>query len=155
MRCPQKENAGQTFLDTLLNTCQEFYQDRDTLLRSSPRHQPSQPVTHTKWIAYMSFLHEMYSLVSHTKLCNHINPTSAIESLSMIICMLPFIGLASWIEYRNGCWCYFEQILRFTYWGEEDSSNWSSILRWREGRGPPSPPVPPWCSSLLCWRSVV
>ncbi|KAF2367988.1 MIF4G-like type 3 [Trinorchestia longiramus] len=51
----EKESGSETFLDTLLNTCQEFYQERESLLRSV--------ATPTRWLSYMTFLHEMYTQV--------------------------------------------------------------------------------------------
>ena len=43
----------ETFLESLLNTCQEWYHERDRLLPTSPR-----------WAAFMSFLNDLYGLVS-------------------------------------------------------------------------------------------
>uniref|UniRef100_A0A6A7FU05 CBP80/20-dependent translation initiation factor isoform X2 n=2 Tax=Hirondellea gigas TaxID=1518452 RepID=A0A6A7FU05_9CRUS len=65
----EKESGGETFLETLLNTCQEYYQERDRLLRTPAVATPtrpgssSPPQTHTRWVSYMTFLHEMYTQV--------------------------------------------------------------------------------------------
>lgn len=62
----EKESSGETFLDTLLNTCQEYYQERERLLRPpppTPTRSSAPPATHTRWVAYMTFLHEMYTQV--------------------------------------------------------------------------------------------
>ena len=45
----QKE-TNETFLESLLNACQEWFQERDRLLRSSSQ----------RWVAFINFLNEMY-----------------------------------------------------------------------------------------------
>lgn len=57
-----EKEKSETFLETLCNTCQEYFQERDRLLRNNP------PATyagfvpaHPRWIAYMTFLNEMYT----------------------------------------------------------------------------------------------
>ena len=45
----------ETFLESLLNTCQEWYHERERLLQTSAR-----------WAAFMSFLNDLYGLVSPT-----------------------------------------------------------------------------------------
>jgi len=47
----EKETKA-TFLESLLNTCQESFQERDRLLRSSASSQ--------SWVAFINFLNEMY-----------------------------------------------------------------------------------------------
>ncbi|XP_045107081.1 uncharacterized protein LOC123502000 isoform X3 [Portunus trituberculatus] len=57
----QKEK-NETFLETLLNTCQEYFQERDRLLRNNPpAPYPGFVPAHPRWIAYMTFLNEMYT----------------------------------------------------------------------------------------------
>merc|ERR1719512_333974 len=51
----------ETFLESLLNTCQEWYHERGELLRSST----SPP---GRWPAFMSFLNEMYGLLKRKQL---------------------------------------------------------------------------------------
>ncbi|RXG52846.1 MIF4G domain-containing protein B [Armadillidium vulgare] len=61
IRIIQREK-GETFLETLLNTCQEYYQERQRLLRSTQNTPYSGGiVSYPRWIAYMSFLNEMYT----------------------------------------------------------------------------------------------
>lgn len=57
-----EKEKSETFLESLLNSCQEYFQERDRLLRNNP------PATyagfvpaHPRWIAYMTFLNEMYT----------------------------------------------------------------------------------------------
>ncbi|KAK4304178.1 hypothetical protein Pmani_023865 [Petrolisthes manimaculis] len=57
----QKEK-NETFLESLLNTCQEYFQERDRLLRNNPpAPYPGFVPAHPRWIAYMTFLNEMYT----------------------------------------------------------------------------------------------
>ena len=51
----QKETK-ETFLESLLNTCQESFQERDRLLRSAGSSQ--------SWVAFINFLNEMYLQVT-------------------------------------------------------------------------------------------
>merc|ERR1719391_1107346 len=51
----------ETFLESLLNTCQEWYHERGELLRSST----SPP---GRWPAFMAFLNEMYGLLKRKQL---------------------------------------------------------------------------------------
>merc|ERR1711881_15641 len=51
----------ETFLESLLNNCQEWYHERDHLLRSST----SPP---GRWPAFMAFLNEMYGLLKRRQL---------------------------------------------------------------------------------------
>jgi len=51
----------ETFLESLLNTCQEWYHERGELLRSST----SPP---GRWPAFMAFLNEMYGLLKRRQL---------------------------------------------------------------------------------------
>eukprot|EP00092_Neocalanus_flemingeri_P024241 GFUD01026290.1.p1 GENE.GFUD01026290.1~~GFUD01026290.1.p1 ORF type:complete len:291 (+),score=89.38 GFUD01026290.1:121-993(+) len=46
----------ETFLESLLNNCQEWYHERDHLLRSDSKS--------GRWAAFMSFLNEMYGLLN-------------------------------------------------------------------------------------------
>jgi len=50
----------ETFLESLLNTCQEWYHDRDHLLRSDSKS--------GRWSSFMSFLNEMYGLLKRKQL---------------------------------------------------------------------------------------
>lgn len=50
----------ETFLESLLNTCQEWYHDRDHLLRSDFKS--------GRWSSFMSFLNEMYGLLKRKQL---------------------------------------------------------------------------------------
>jgi len=45
----------ETFLESLLNTCQEWYHERDRIIRSENKS--------GKWAAFMSFLNELYGLL--------------------------------------------------------------------------------------------
>jgi len=51
----------ETFLETLLNTCQEWYHERATLLRS-PSSAPC------RWANFLTFLNEMYALLKRRQL---------------------------------------------------------------------------------------
>merc|ERR1712107_322396 len=51
----------ETFLESLLNTCQEWYHERGELLRSAT----SPP---GRWPAFMAFLNEMYGLLKRRQL---------------------------------------------------------------------------------------
>jgi len=67
----------ETFLETLLNTCQEWYQQRDRLLRP---HQstfgngfvPASP----RWIAYITFVNELYALLKRRQVSAGPRPRS-------------------------------------------------------------------------------
>ena len=48
----QKETK-ETFRESLLNTCQESYQERDRVLRSASG-------SSQRWVAFINFLNEMY-----------------------------------------------------------------------------------------------
>lgn len=50
----------ETFLESLLNNCQEWYHERDHLLRSDSKS--------GRWAAFMSFLNEMYGLLKRKQL---------------------------------------------------------------------------------------
>lgn len=50
----------ETFLESLLNNCQEWYHERDHLLRSDTKS--------GRWSAFMSFLNEMYGLLKRKQL---------------------------------------------------------------------------------------
>jgi len=50
----------ETFLESLLNNCQEWYHERDHLLRADSKS--------GRWAAFMSFLHEMYGLLKRAQL---------------------------------------------------------------------------------------
>jgi len=50
----------ETFLESLLNNCQEWYHERDHLLRSDSKS--------GRWSAFMSFLNEMYGLLKRKQL---------------------------------------------------------------------------------------
>jgi len=52
----------ETFLESLLNTCQEWYHERNSLLRCGP------DSSHGRWSAFMSFLNEMYGLLKRKQL---------------------------------------------------------------------------------------
>ncbi|XP_064098819.1 CBP80/20-dependent translation initiation factor-like isoform X7 [Macrobrachium nipponense] len=57
-----EKEKSETFLETLLNTCQEYFQERDRLLRNNPpAPYPGFVPAHPRWIAYMTFLNEMYT----------------------------------------------------------------------------------------------
>ncbi|XP_037796441.1 CBP80/20-dependent translation initiation factor-like isoform X3 [Penaeus monodon] len=57
-----EKEKNETFLETLLNTCQEYFQERDRLLRNNPpAPYPGFVPAHPRWIAYMTFLNEMYT----------------------------------------------------------------------------------------------
>jgi len=45
----------ETFLESLLNTCQEWYHERDRIIRASDKA--------GRWAAFMSFLNELYGLL--------------------------------------------------------------------------------------------
>lgn len=51
----------ETFLESLLNSCQEWYHERNSLLRS-PSSSPG------RWAAFMCFLNEMYGLLKRRQL---------------------------------------------------------------------------------------
>lgn len=58
----EKEKT-ETFLESLLNSCREWYHERDRLLRSFPSTSfdlPAMP-TNQRWIAYVTFMYEMYA----------------------------------------------------------------------------------------------
>jgi len=58
----EKEGSNGNFIETLQNTCQEYFQERQTLLPLvTPPHQPN------KWIGYITFLLEMYSQLKHKR----------------------------------------------------------------------------------------
>merc|ERR1711892_1034894 len=50
----------ETFLESLLNNCQEWYHERDHLLRSDSKS--------GRWSAFMSFLNEMYGLLKRKQM---------------------------------------------------------------------------------------
>jgi len=50
----------ETFLESLLNNCQEWYHERDHLLRADSKS--------GRWSAFMSFLNEMYGLLKRKQL---------------------------------------------------------------------------------------
>ncbi|XP_071535666.1 uncharacterized protein [Panulirus ornatus] len=57
-----EKEKNETFLESLLNTCQEYFQERDRLLRNNPpAPYPGFVPAHPRWIAYMTFLNEMYT----------------------------------------------------------------------------------------------
>ncbi|XP_043202578.1 MIF4G domain-containing protein-like isoform X21 [Amphibalanus amphitrite] len=74
----------ETFLETLLNTCQEWYQQRDRLLRP---HQstfgngfvPASP----RWIAFITFVNELYALLKRRQVATGSRPRagSAVQIL--------------------------------------------------------------------------
>jgi len=58
----EKEGSNGNFIETLQNTCQEYFQERQTLLPLvAPPQQPN------KWIGYITFLLEMYSQLKHKR----------------------------------------------------------------------------------------
>jgi len=57
-----EREKNETFLESLLNTCQEWYYQREMLLRGSLDNNNS------KWAAFMSFLNEMYVLLKRKQL---------------------------------------------------------------------------------------
>ncbi len=54
----QKETK-ETFRESLLNTCQESFQERDRILRSAGE-------SSQRWVAFINFLNEMYLQVNKT-----------------------------------------------------------------------------------------
>merc|ERR1712203_1125445 len=48
----------ETFLESLLNTCQEWYHERDRIIRAENKSD--------RWAAFMSFLNELYGLLKRT-----------------------------------------------------------------------------------------
>lgn len=79
----EKEGDGEVFLETLLNTCQEYYQEREKLLCPSA-HPP------VKWIGYMTFLHEMYSQLKRRRKGQKLSspPSSLLLSLLAECCIV-------------------------------------------------------------------
>ena len=66
----------ETFLESLLNTSQEWYHERDRILQAGP-----------KWAAFMSFLNDLYGLVS----C-HLSLTSNISNVfSLLLKMMELV----------------------------------------------------------------
>jgi len=57
-----EKEKNETFLESLLNTCQEWYHQREMLLRGS------QDNNNSRWAAFMSFLNEMYGLLKRKQL---------------------------------------------------------------------------------------
>jgi hypothetical protein len=53
----QKETK-ETFRESLLNTCQESFQERDRILRSAGE-------SSQRWVAFINFLNEMYLQVNN------------------------------------------------------------------------------------------
>lgn len=54
----EKEKT-ETFLESLLNSCREWYNERDRLLRPFPSGNGSS--SNHRWVAYVTFLYEMYA----------------------------------------------------------------------------------------------
>jgi len=50
-----ERESQETFLESLLNTCQEWYHERDRIIKSENKAD--------KWAAFMSFLNELYALL--------------------------------------------------------------------------------------------
>merc|ERR1712037_395554 len=77
----------ETFLESLLNTCQEWYHERGELLRSST----SPP---GRWPAFMAFLNEMYGLLKRRQLqlltkYEGVPPKLVLLSLLAECCIVP------------------------------------------------------------------
>ncbi|XP_037074618.1 uncharacterized protein LOC119095864 isoform X3 [Pollicipes pollicipes] len=78
----------ETFLETLLNTCQEWYQQRDRLLRP---HQstfgngfvPASP----RWIAFTTFINELYALLKRRQVSTGPRPRSG-SAVQMLLELL-------------------------------------------------------------------
>lgn len=80
----------ETFLESLLNTCQEWYHERDSLLRS-PSSSPG------RWAAFMAFLNEMYGLLKRRQLAlltkyEGIPPKLVLLSLLSECCIVTLTG---------------------------------------------------------------
>jgi len=80
----------ETFLESLLNSCQEWYHERNALLRSSS----SSP---GRWSAFMCFLNEMYGLLKRRQLqlltkYEGIPPKLVLLSLLAECCMVTLTG---------------------------------------------------------------
>ncbi|KAK2714340.1 uncharacterized protein LOC136039788 [Artemia franciscana] len=54
-----EKETGETFYESLMNACQEWYRDRDRLLRS-PVGPPGVSNPSPRWVAFICFLHELY-----------------------------------------------------------------------------------------------
>jgi len=58
-----EREKNETFLESLLNTCQEWYHQRESLLRQAVTGE-----NNSRWTAFMSFLNEMYGLLKRKQL---------------------------------------------------------------------------------------
>lgn len=57
-----ERETKETFLESLLNTCQEWFHERETILMSKSGESSG------RWVSFMSFLNEMYGLLKRKQL---------------------------------------------------------------------------------------
>lgn len=86
-----ERESGNTYLETLINTCQEWYQERDKLLRSnntlstySGGFVPASP----RWIAYVTFINELYTMLKRAHLISSVGVADGESTLAPSVATL-------------------------------------------------------------------
>lgn len=94
----QKEK-NETFLESLLNSCREWYNERDRLAslvsgsnNQSAQPQPPPPVKPNRWVAYVTFLYELYTRLKSRKqspmVATNTMPSTVVLTLLTECCLL-------------------------------------------------------------------
>lgn len=95
-----EKERNETFLESLLNSCREWYNERDRLFEdgggggggrpaSQSRHPPMKP---SRWVAYVTFLYELYTRLKTKKqtpmIATNTTPAAVILTLLSECCLL-------------------------------------------------------------------
>uniref|UniRef100_A0A646QFT0 MIF4G n=1 Tax=Hemiscolopendra marginata TaxID=943146 RepID=A0A646QFT0_9MYRI len=87
-----EKEKNETFLESLLNSCREWYHERDRLLRNfSSASQGGQTTsTNHRWIAYVTFMYEMYARLKTRQRSSGaaLTGTSAVTAGPMLLSLL-------------------------------------------------------------------
>ncbi|KAG8225507.1 hypothetical protein J437_LFUL005933 [Ladona fulva] len=64
----EKEHHQETFLESLLNTCLQWYRQREQEMQLAMKGSNTSPGSATKWLSFLSFLNEMYQQLKRREL---------------------------------------------------------------------------------------
>ncbi|XP_046404467.1 uncharacterized protein LOC124169776 isoform X2 [Ischnura elegans] len=64
----EKEQQQETFLESLLNTCLQWYRQREQEMQLAMKGSSTSPGSATKWLSFLSFLNEMYQQLKRREL---------------------------------------------------------------------------------------
>ncbi|XP_071455168.1 uncharacterized protein [Hetaerina americana] len=64
----EKEHQQETFLESLLNTCLQWYRQREQEMQLAMKGSSTSPGSATKWLSFLSFLNEMYQQLKRREL---------------------------------------------------------------------------------------